>query len=113
MIHILSWTSKIIKKHFPGHYIQSTRKFKKFQGLTWKFKDFSRKNGIQGLPLKFKDFSRLCKPWNCNITEDWDVTKISCCQVNTTNRRAKKQLGISFGSIFPLFFYKSSLGTRS
>ena len=33
-----------------------------FQGLTQKFNDFSRKNGIQGLPLKFKDFSRLCEP---------------------------------------------------
>ena len=40
MIHILSWTTKKHKKkHFPGHCIQSWRKFK----------DFSRKNGIQGL----------------------------------------------------------------
>ena len=52
MIYILSWTTEKHKKLFPGHYIQSWRKFK----------DFSRKNGIQGFPLKFKDFSRLANP---------------------------------------------------
>ena len=34
MIHILSWTTKIIKKHFPGHYKYS--KNKKIQEI---FKD--------------------------------------------------------------------------
>ena len=90
MIHILSWTTKIIKKHFPGHYIQRTRKFKKFSRTYMETSGLFKENGIQGLPPKFKDFSRLCKPWNCNITEDWNnVTKISCYQVNTTNRQGK------------------------
>ena len=38
------------------------------------------------------------------------VTKISSCRVNTTSRRGIKRLGISFGSIFPLFSNKSSRG---
>ena len=38
------------------------------------------------------------------------VTKISSCRVNTTSRRAIKQLGISFGSFFLLFSNDSSLG---
>ena len=33
-----------------------------------------------------------------------DVTKISHCRVITTSRRGIKRLGISFGSIFLLFF---------
>ena len=41
------------------------------------------------------------------------VTKISSCQVNTTIRRGIKKLGISFGSIFPLFSNKSSWGPLS
>ena len=41
------------------------------------------------------------------------VTKISSCRVNTTSRRGIKQLVISFGSIFLLFSYESSRGTRS
>ena len=36
------------------------------------------------------------------------ITKI-CCQVNTTSRRGIKQLRISFGSVFLLFSYESSL----
>ena len=39
-----------------------------------------------------------------------DVTKISHCRVNTTNRRAIKQLGISVGSSFLLFSCASSRG---
>ena len=35
-----------------------------------------------------------------------DVTKISNCRVNTTNGRGIKQLRISFGSIFLLFYMK-------
>ena len=38
------------------------------------------------------------------------VTKISSCRVNTTSRRGIKRLGISFGSIFPLFSNKSNRG---
>ena len=38
------------------------------------------------------------------------VTKISSCRVNTTSRRGIRWLGISFGSIFLLFFNKSSRG---
>ena len=38
------------------------------------------------------------------------VTKISSCRVNTTSRRGIKRLGTSFGSIFLLFFNKSSRG---
>ena len=40
------------------------------------------------------------------------VTKISTCncRVNTTSRQGITQLGISFGSIFLLFSYKSSWG---
>ena len=38
------------------------------------------------------------------------VTKISSCWVNTTSRQGIKQRGISFGSIFLLFCYKSSWG---
>ena len=41
------------------------------------------------------------------------VTKISSCRVNTTSRRWIKRLGISFGSIFFLFFNKSSRGPLS
>ena len=41
------------------------------------------------------------------------VTKISSCWVNTTSRRGIKWLGISFGSIFVLFFKKSSRGPLS
>ena len=41
------------------------------------------------------------------------VTKISNCRVNTTSRRGIKWLGISFGSIFLLFFNKSSRGPLS
>ena len=41
------------------------------------------------------------------------VTKISSCRVNTTSRRGIKQLGISFGSIFLLFSFKSSRGAHS
>ena len=40
------------------------------------------------------------------------VTKISSCQVNTTSRWGKKQLGVSFGSIFLLFSFESSRGPR-
>ena len=32
------------------------------------------------------------------------------CQVNTTSRQGIKELGISFGYIFPLFSYESSRG---
>ena len=39
-----------------------------------------------------------------------EVTNISSCQVNTTSRQGIKQLGISFGSIFLLFSYKSRRG---
>ena len=38
------------------------------------------------------------------------VTKISSCRVNTTSRRAIKQLGISFGSLFLLFSNEGSRG---
>ena len=38
-----------VKKHFPGHYIQSWRKFQDFQELAPGLKYFSRKNRIQGL----------------------------------------------------------------
>ena len=41
------------------------------------------------------------------------VTKISSCRVNTSSRRGIKWLGISFGSIFLLFFNKSSRGPVS
>ena len=42
------------------------------------------------------------------------VTKISSCRVNTTIRPGIKQLGISFGSIFPLFSKKVAANhTRS
>ena len=40
-----------------------------------------------------------------------DFTNVSSCQVYTVSRRGIKQLGISFGSIFLLFYYESSLGT--
>ena len=42
-----------------------------------------------------------------------DVTKISSCRVNTTNRWGIKQLGISFGCIFLLLSYESSQGPDS
>ena len=38
------------------------------------------------------------------------VTKISSFWVNTTSRQGIKRLGVSFGSIFLLFSYKSSWG---
>ena len=57
MIHILSWTIKNNKKHFPCHKIHSWRKFKE----KWHSRTF------QGLPLNFKDISRLCEP--CLITK--------------------------------------------
>ena len=41
------------------------------------------------------------------------VTKISSCRVNTTSRHGIKRLGISFDSIFLLFFNKSSQGALS
>ena len=47
------------------------------------------------------------------IAKDRVVTKISSCRVNTTSRREKKQLGLSFGSIFLLFSFESSRGPRS
>jgi len=43
------WRPKSIKKYFPGHFIQSWRKFKDFSTTSTKFKDLSKKNGIQGL----------------------------------------------------------------
>ena len=40
----------ILKKHFPGHYILSQRKFNPFQGLVQEFKDFSMTpSNMQGL----------------------------------------------------------------
>ena len=41
------------------------------------------------------------------------VTKISSCQVNTTNRWGIIQLGISFGYIFLLFSYEKCWGLHS
>ena len=56
------------------------------------------------------------------MPEDWEnvfivtritaVAKISSCWVNTTNRWGIKQLGISFGSISPLFSHESSQGVH-
>ena len=47
--------------------------------------------------LKYSDLKikKHCLKWNCH--------KISSCWVNTTSRQGKKQLGVSFGSIFLLF----------
>ena len=41
------------------------------------------------------------------------LIKISSCRVNTTSRRGIKWLGISLGTIFLLFFNKSSRGPLS
>ena len=41
------------------------------------------------------------------------LLKISSCRVNTTSRLGIKQLGISFSSIFLLFFNESSQGPHS
>ena len=61
--------------------------------------------------LRIKMRVESLKTENKRFTHDWfvdnftltyrDVTKISSCQVNTTSRQGIKQLGISFGSIFP------------
>ena len=51
-------------------------------------------------------FGRLIGPHGCRRA----VTKISICQVNTTNRREIKQLGISFASIL---YYSRSPMTRT
>ena len=59
MIYILSWTSKKHQKIFSSSLHS---KLKKIQGL---FKDLHRNlRTFQGLSLKFKDFSRLCDPCN-------------------------------------------------
>ena len=47
MIFILSRTTKKHQKILEARPLHS--KLKKIQGLTQKFKDFSRKNGFQGL----------------------------------------------------------------
>ena len=41
-----------------------------------------------------------------------DVTKISSCRVNTASRQGIKKLGISFGSVFLLFFHQTSLVSK-
>ena len=41
------------------------------------------------------------------ITPLWCVTKILSCRVSITSRQGTRQLGVSFGSIFLPFFYKS------
>ena len=54
MIYILSWPRKKASKHsFQATAFRVEENSTTFQGLTHKFKDFSRKNGIPGL---FKDF---------------------------------------------------------
>ena len=51
---------------------------------------------------------------NLEITTFYKVfTRISSCQVNTTSRQGITQLGISFGSIFPLLSNESSRGPHS
>ena len=57
MIHILSWTTKKHQKTL-SRPLQS--KVKKIQGI---FKDlYTNLTTFQGVSLKFKDFSRLCEP---------------------------------------------------
>ena len=41
------------------------------------------------------------------ITPLWCVTKILSCRVSITSRQGMRQLGVSFGSIFLPFFFKS------
>ena len=57
---------KSIKRHFPGHHIQSWRKFKDFLRTSTKilklFKEKWNSTTFQGLLLKLKNFSRLCEP---------------------------------------------------
>ena len=52
------------------------RKFKDFsrpyRGIQGLFKDFWHSRTFQGLTLKFKDFSRLCEP--CNNPSRWVTT---------------------------------------
>ena len=57
---------------------------------------------------------QLCEtlPTQCTCISR-GVTKISSCWVTTTSWRGIKQLGISFGSIFLLFYFESSQGPRS
>ena len=61
----------------------------------------------------------VCNPSLCHLllfhpVLCWVVTKISSCRVNTMSRLGIKQLGISFSSIFLLYFNESSQGhTRS
>ena len=57
MIYILSWTTK---KHQKNSFRASTFKVEENQGLFSQRKTNSRT--FQGLSLKFKDFSRLCEP---------------------------------------------------
>ena len=97
MIYILSWTTKKHQKTLsrPLH-----SKLKKIQGL---FKDLHRNlRTFQGLSLKFKDFSRLCEPCVCvgsltnhNDDDNKNVTKKKLCRCVTLINIERWQIAFS------------------
>ena len=73
--------------------------------LTGPMKYISRANS----PSLNKHLQPPPSPQVCRV-----VTKILSCQENTRSRQGIKQLGVSFGSVFLLYFsFESSWGAHS